>query len=209
MNKLPPKYDPNIPRVSSIVERAFPFKGTEDEKRFHMWLRDKGVDLFDYMKEASTWGTYIHSMLESFCINKKIPRLKKEYKDIVMNGVLCIQEREITPIDNEVYIRTKKLQWTADLIANMDWKKRVMDWKSYGLAKYKFGLDSWRYNKPYSKLKKARLQLSIYAHALKIKNIAVIELDKNSYHFHELELMDKSEINQIIKEYYLNYLDEL
>jgi len=65
--KLPNKYKEGLVRVSSIVEWAFPFKGTEDEKRFHLWLKDKGVSLFDYMEEASSGGTYVHKMMENFC----------------------------------------------------------------------------------------------------------------------------------------------
>jgi hypothetical protein len=38
---LPKKYSTNLPRVSEVVEWAFPFKNTEDESHFHYWLKEK------------------------------------------------------------------------------------------------------------------------------------------------------------------------
>lgn len=49
---LPPKYHPTLPRVSQIVSFFYPFSG-EGERRFRMWLEEKGIPYDDYMKEAS------------------------------------------------------------------------------------------------------------------------------------------------------------
>lgn len=56
----------------------------------------------------------------------------------------------------------------------------MIDWKSYGLAKKLLGVGSTAYSVPYDKLKKAALQLSLYAYAVRpefmIRQAFVIEL---------------------------------
>jgi hypothetical protein len=53
MSNLPKEYSPNLPRVSSIVEYAYPFKG-EDKERFLNWLWKHNIEYTDYMEEASS-----------------------------------------------------------------------------------------------------------------------------------------------------------
>jgi hypothetical protein len=100
----------------------------------------------------------------------------------------------------ETYFEAKEYQGTIDLICKIWKKKYVVDWKTWGLAKVNFWLKN-DYRKPYEKLRKARLQLSLYAHSQWIKNIAIVELQEDSYHFHELKLIPKKELNLTLKMY--------
>jgi len=109
----------------------------------------------------------------------------------------------------EVYFQTKFYQWTIDLVAEIDGEKWVLDWKTYGLAKHKFNIPISEYKKPSDKLKKARLQLSLYALAKWIKKIWVIELTETGYHFHPLELYPPKELKKMIEEYRFHYIDQI
>jgi hypothetical protein len=204
--KKPSNYSEKLPRVSSIVEFFYPFTN-ESRSRFYDWLSLYKVMPSDYMHEASTWGTYVHSMLEKYMKWSKITLTK--YKGFIEWWIQFIKDFNINPLWMEVYIRTKKYQWTIDLIAEIDWEKWVLDWKTWGLSKHKFNIPISAYKKPSDKLKKARLQLSLYALAKRIKNIWVIELTATGYHFHKLEIMPSKEINEMLKEYLFHYVDEL
>lgn len=205
--KLPTKYISTLPRVSSIVEYIYPFNW-EDKDRFLKWLGFYWISHDDYMKEASTWGTFVHKKLEDYARFGKVYKWK-QYWTWINAWIKFINENVEEVIATEEYIRTKDYQWTIDLIATIDWKKYILDWKTYSLAKNKFWLTS-TYRKPYDKLKKARLQLSLYARAKKINNIAVIELSPDwKYHFHILEKYSSAEMNSIISEFNNNYIDEL
>lgn len=202
---MPTNYSVSLPRVSQIVEWKYPFAGYA-RKRFLEWLEANEILLEDYMEEASSWGTYVHKSLEDYLDG--IPFKWKKYKSIVKWGIKFIKDTEIKKLHTEYYAKTKDYQWTIDLIAEVDSEKWILDWKTYGLAKARWKLQS-AYKKPYDKLKKARLQLSLYAYATWIKNIAVVELTEDGYHFHKLELMDKKEIEEIVKEFKFNYVDNL
>lgn len=205
MSTIPSGYTPWLPRVSQIVESVFPFTWNARE-RFHYWLRDNGIEVEDYMREASEWGTLVHKALEDY-LHWKRTRHKK-YKNLIDWGVQFIKDSWLNCIATEDYIRTKDYQWTIDLVAEVDGEEWILDWKSYWLAKTKFQLPN-TYKKPYDKLKKARLQLSLYAHAKWIKNIGVVELTEEGYHFHVLELIPIEEINKILIEYKYNYVDNI
>lgn len=201
----PNNYSPNLPRVSTIVEWKYPFAWYA-RNRFLEWLKANSITLDDYMEEASSWGTFVHKSLEDYL--NWIPFKGKKYKKIVKSWIEFIKDTGIIPIWMEEYISTKDYQWTVDLIAEYNWEKWILDWKTYWLAKYRWWLNS-KYKKPYDKLKKARLQLSLYAYALWIKNIAVIELDEDTYHFHPLELIPIEELEEVIREFKYNYVDNL
>jgi ribosomal protein L11 methylase PrmA len=206
----PTNYKPNLPRVSSIVEFAFPFIW-EKKDRFLNWLEEKGVSLEDYMEEACVWGTYVHKAMEDYS-NWKKPK-KKKYTKIIEAGIRFHEEHKLETIGSEVYVSTKDYQGTVDRLCYLkdlqnEWPW-IIDWKTYWLAKDKFGISS-TYRKPYDKLKKAQLQLSLYAYAIGYKNIGVVELTNDwFYYFHPLSLLPKREINKIIKEYKLRYADEI
>lgn len=209
MANNPTNYKPNLPRVSSIVEFAFPFEG-DGKERFLGWLEAKWVSLEDYMEEACTGGTYVHKALENYG-NTWVWRGKK-YKGFVEAWIQFLKDYKVEVIAQEKYTSTKDYQWTIDLIGKLtfSWETYILDWKSYWLAKTKYWLEPKEYRKPYDKLKKARLQLSLYAYSEKIKNIAIIELLATwEYKFHKLDIIPKKEINSLLKQYKLRYGDEI
>lgn len=203
----PSNYSAVLPRVSSIVEYFYPF--TNDAKaRFYDWLSLYKVNPSDYMKEASSWWTFVHGALENYMKDKTKYKWRK-YKKFIEWWIKFLLDNDVTPLWMEVYFQTKNYQWTIDLIAEIDWKKWILDWKTYGLAKYKFNIPIPDYRKPNDKLKKARLQLSLYAYAQGIENIWVIELTESWYHFHILEKIPDKEIKSMIKEYKFHYIDQI
>lgn len=206
MSNSPSNYAKNLPRVSAIVEYFYPFNWNA-RQRFYDWLLANDVDVNDYMKEASEGWTYVHKALEDYSNWKEFKWRK--YKEMVEAWIQFIKDSKLSTIHTEHYIRTEDYQGTIDLVAEIDWKKWIVDFKTYWLAKYKFWLTIPPYKKPYDKLKKARLQLSLYAHAISIENIWVLELTNDWYHFHELELIPKETIDKMVFEFKYNYIDEI
>lgn len=208
MSDSPTNYNPKIPRVSQIVEFFYPFVW-ESKDRFHSWLKRHNISLADYMEEASKWGTYVHLAMETYWNKWKWGW--KKYKEIVDNWIQFHIDYDVKTIWSEVYVKCRHYQWTADRVAilqTLSWEKWLLDWKTYWLAKYKFWVEG-AYRKPYDKLKKARLQLSLYARLLWIKNIAVVELDRDNYHFHKLELIEEKEIQELLLLYNNHFIDEI
>ena len=197
-DKLPTKYKQWLPRVSDIVSSVFPFS-LETEERFIGWLTKYGVSHSAYMEEASNGWTYVHAWLESFI--KKWTFQGRKYKGWINSWIQFLNDYKVMPIATEEYICCDDYQGTVDLIAEIAWEKYVLDWKNFGLAKTKFGIPQGEYRKPYDKLKKAQLQLSMYALELGIKKIAVIELREDGYYFYEMERLSKKEIDKILEEY--------
>lgn len=206
MADKPTNYVTWLPRVSSIVEWVYPF-GWDERERFLDWLWEKDVELEDYMKEASTWGTYVHASLEKYL--KTWEWNGRKYKNLVEFWIQFIKDYDVKPIETEKYVKCRDYQGTCDLIAEIDWEKWILDWKTYWLAKTKFWIATSKYRKPTDKLKKARLQLNLYWKVLKIDKFAVVELTEFGYKFYPLEKMEKKELDWIIKEFKLNYVDEL
>jgi len=206
MSDKPTNYKEWVPRVSSIVEFIYPFHW-ESKDRFHSWLERNNISLSEYMKEASTWWTYVHLAMETY--GKTWKWWWRKYKEIVANWIQFYNDFDVKLLEAEKYVASKDYQWTCDAIALIEWKKWILDWKTYWLAKHKFNVDWAVYRKPYDKLKKAKLQLTLYARLLGITNIAVVELDRDWYHFHPLELVDEKEIKEILMLYKNSYIDEI
>lgn len=204
--RLPTKYIATLPRVSAIVEYFYPFTWNARE-RFEDWLLRNDIGVDEYMKEASTWGTFVHSKLEDY-MKWKDYRWKK-YRWFIEAWKSFIVDYNVSPIAMEEYIRTNDFQGTIDLIWEIDGEKWILDWKTFGLAKHKFWLPIPSYKKPSDKLKKARLQLSLYSLATWIKNIWIVELLDWTYHFHKLELIPEKDLIRLIKEYSYHYIDEI
>lgn len=203
---LPNNYVEWLPRVSSVCEFVHPFIW-ESKDRFHSWLAKNNISLVDYMEEASTGWTYVHKAMED--LGNWKPFKWKKYKDIVNSWILFHKDYKPTKNKSEVYIKCKEYQWTLDRLCEINWEKWLLDWKSYWLAKEKFNLPN-KYKKPYDKLKKARLQLSLYNRALKYKyKLAVVELTPSGYYFHVLEQLPKEELEELLFLYKNNYIDQL
>lgn len=204
---MPTNYSPSLPRVSEIVEWAYPFT-PEARERFEDWLWRKDVEVEDYMGEASSWGRYVHKELEKFALTWR--STWKKYRNYVEAGIRWAKDYDVKFVSTETYVRWKNYQGTCDAVVEIEGERWVIDWKSWGLAKDKFGIPQpEKYRKPSDKLKKARLQLSLYGKALKIKKFAVIELSYDgNYHFHPLEKLDDKELNKILKGFENRWVDE-
>lgn len=205
-DKLPSRYKQGLARVSDIVSSVYPFS-LETEERFVGWLTKYWVSHSAYMEEASTGGTYVHAALETFILKWEFRG--KKYKGWVASGIRFLEEHKVKAIATEEYIVCRDYQGTCDLIAEIDWEKYVLDWKNFWLAKTKFGIPQGDYRKPYDKLKKAQLQLSMYAQVKKINKIAVIELREDWYYFYPMERLPKEEIDKIVEDYKYKYVDQL
>ena len=198
----PKHYKDNLPRVSHIVEHIYPFTWTPWEKFFLNWLKEKKINANDYMTEASEWGTYIHSQLEKYLNWEELAIESSRYDDFIINGIEAIEEYEMKPIKLEYHLYNEQVQWTCDFYWYVKWKKALVDYKTYWLAKYKFWLDV-KYKKPIDKLKKARVQLSLYKYLLwRNVKLFVLELDKDRYYMHELKYLGDKYIENLIKDYY-------
>ena len=193
----PPKYTPDLPRVSQIVESVYPFIGNAKE-RFEDWLMANDIWVEEYMQEASEGGTYVHTAMEEYA-KTWIWRWKK-YKKIVDAWIQFHKDTSIITLASEHYIRTSQYQGTIDRIAEYNWEVWIIDWKTWSLAKDKFWLKN-TYKKSYDKIKKTRLQLSLYAYAMWIKKIWVVELRNEWYYFYPLELIPLEEIEEILKQF--------
>ncbi len=205
-DKLPEKYKLGLPRVSDIVSSVFPFS-LETEERFVGWLTKYWVSHSAYMEEASSGWTYVHAAMEQFVKTGEFRGRK--YKGWVESGKKWLSDYEVRPIATEVYISCKDYQGTADLIAEINGEKYVLDWKNFWLAKHKFWIPQGDYRKPYDKLKKAQLQLSMYANVKKIDKIAVVELREDGYYFYPMERLSKEEIEKVVEDYKYKYIDQL
>lgn len=208
-DELPTKYKEGIPRVSRIVEALFPFEGTEDEFRFHNWLKSKDIPVDEYMRVASSYWTAIHKGMEDHI--SWFPILDSEYEPYLTKytnyGIDFLKKENVAPLHTEHFICTEDYQGTIDLIAWIDWELWILDWKTYWIAQEILGTkwSKWKYKKPYNKLKKATIQLSLYAYGsnMGIKNIGVVELADDGYHFHKLKKLSSKEIKEIINQYNL------
>lgn len=208
VKQLPTKYNSILPRVSAIVEFFYPFSWNARE-RFEDWLLWNDIWVDEYMKEASEWGTFVHSKLEDY-LNWIIYKGRK-YRWFIDSGITFIKEHQVIPIAMEEYITTEYFQWTMDLVGKIDWEDEewVLDWKSYGLAKHKFWLPIPAHKRPSDKLKKARLQLSLYAMAKWLEKIWVIELTPEGYFFYPLEKIPNEQLIKLCKEYQYHFIDEI
>ena len=207
-NNPPKNYSLTLPRVSAIVEYNYPFSWNAKE-RFEDWLMSNDIDADEYMKEASTWGTFVHSKLEDY-LNGKIYRGRK-YTWFINSWIQFVKDHCVQPVGMEEYVSTEYFQWTMDLVGKIDWldEEWILDWKSYWLAKYKFWLPIPTHKRPYDKLKKARLQLSLYAMAKWLEKIWVIELTPEGYFFYPLEKIPNEQLIKLCKEYQFHYVDEI
>lgn len=202
----PKHYSKEVPRVSSIVAFKFPFEGTESEGYFHKWLASKGISVKEYMKEAENAGTFIHSKIEEFILTGKKYSWNK-YKELLSNAYEFIEWLQLSKEKTEVYFCNDEMQGTCDLLANYNGKRYIIDWKSYFIAREKFWLEIPT-KRPTDKLKKAQLQLSLYAKHFKVKNIAVVLLKSTGAELIELERIPNKELNKIIDEYKLSLIEE-
>jgi len=224
MNIMPEWYMDDIARVSKIVEFVYPFEW-DGKQRYLDWLADNvpekrkrgfSIDEEEYMKEAQDVGTFVHLQMEN--------RINWDNQD-VDNPLYTLHKEEIEHwldyIDNlteewwefltEVYVRDldDRYQGSIDLVLIHHEKKliKLFDWKTWGIAKKRYNMPN-KYSKPYSKLKKLSLQLSLYANTYiqkwyKIEWIYWVWLhDTWAYEF-KLPLISSEEIDDILIRYFI------
>ncbi len=198
---MPSTYIEGIPRVSSIVDAIYPFTW-EAKKRFEKWLSSKQVSIETYMDVAQKYWTAIHLWLEGYIIGNNVEQEKYEphLTKYVSYGIQFLQNYKVISKGTEVYVRTEDYQGTIDLIGEMEGEDWVLDWKTWWIAQEVLNTKKADaiYKKPYDKIKKATLQLSLYAHAKWIGKIWIVELATDGYHFHPLKIIPKDEITLLI-----------
>lgn len=137
------------------------------------------------------WGKYIWFIRS---IESVVEYIQSEYKDHI-------------PF-TEFFIIDKKhrFQGTIDLILVNEREKKVVlfDWKTWGIAKVFFDLPDV-YKKPYDKLKKLKLQLSLYAsyfielwYEVELYGVRIRE---ENYYIYPLEVIELASIEEIVNKY--------
>lgn len=203
-----------VPRVSDIVSYIFPFEW-EDKIRYQKWLYDKWINEEEYLTKANEWGTYVHKTMEDYIWKNKVwinnNSLNNEcnhWIDFINNNLTQDLETEVFVIDEK-----ERFQGTFDLV---EWitpiKVKLYDWKTYWIAKKYYELDN-KYTKPYWKLKKTALQLSLYADTfrqrwIEVESISCVYLHETWAYEYPLTLYSTEEINEILEKYYSKDIPE-
>lgn len=202
------KYIDWIPRVSDIVSFKYPFEWNAKE-RYLKWLNINGIPEWEYLFEAQIIWTFVHAQIERGKPEKDNPLFLLHKNEILFWLEKLKELKKLGKVHKEMYILDykKRYQWTIDLVIINEKKKVVYiyDWKTWWIAKKKWWLKN-EYKKPYDKIKKVALQLSLYAEYFRrlwynIEAIAVEWLHNTWCYEYELDLYTSREINKIIKEY--------
>jgi len=201
---LPEWYKEGITRVSSLVEHKFPFEGTNAQERYLGWLQKNWIKEEDYHREACDVGTFVHLQMENYIMNEPLYEedfLYNKHVREIEAWIRFMKEYKLTDMQTEIYCcdEYNRYQGSIDLSAiTADWKKVLIDWKTWGIAKKMFGLPN-RTTKPYSKLKKVALQLSLYAKALwDIDEVWVVWLHEEGYFIYKLDMVPDNELEELI-----------
>lgn len=157
-----------------------------------------------YIKEACDVWTFVHLQMEHKVLGDPLDfddSLFQKHQNEIVNWLNFMDDYNLTDMETEVYCRDKhnRYQGSIDLLAsNAEWKKVLIDWKTWGIAKKRFGLPNSK-TKPYSKLKKVALQMSLYAKALwNIDEIWVVRLHEEGYFAYKLDIVPDEELDALI-----------
>ena len=225
MANNPVGYKKWIERVSNIVSFVFPFEGNSKE-RYIKWLWLHWVPEDEYLDEAKLVWTFVHKQMETWGggRNSALYELHKEEIEYWLSFIRKLSK--YWELHHEQYIRDYKnrYQWTADLVVINEKKKKVYiyDYKTWGIAKkkwnilyYIFGVLMLRipiflmkntYKKPYDKIKKVALQLSLYGEYYRqlgysLELISVLWLHETGCYEYKLPIYTTNEINSILEKY--------
>ena len=215
---LPNWYIKGIPRVSDVVSFVHPFEWDWKE-RYLKWLKQKNIEETLYLTTAQNTGTYIHQVMEDYVNGEPLNRNfddNDEVRETIDGGLLYIDEIKklytkakgytlvAEPVLRDV---NNRFQWSSDLIVIHEGRKEiiVIDWKSFWIAKSFFNLPN-KYKKPYDKIKKGRLQFSLYWETYKQKGYSVVDLvlvylHKEWAYAYSLEQYTTEELNLILEAY--------
>jgi len=162
-----------------------------------------------YIKEAQEVWTTIHSHMENYILwNANDWCIDSPETDFGIKYISQLKEEGYTYIAEKV-IRDKnnRFQWTIDLVQIDEDTKTVWlyDWKTWWIAKERFNLPN-KYRKPYSKLKKVALQLSLYAEYFRQKGYTIwwiyaVWLHHTWAYEYPLKLWTTDEINSLLEKF--------
>lgn len=221
---MPEEYIEWIPRVSSLVEMAYPFEWFAKEN-YKKWLKNNWIDADEYLKEAQDVGTAIHLEMENHLLNRESELTEEEYEDHIEEVVtwrkfvdMIIDKHEQCKLIPEEYVRDENnhYQWTIDLIIKDEDRKIVYlyDYKTWEIARKRWWLETklnknWRPPKPSSKLKKLALQLSLYARTYIQQWYTIwwlfwVWIHQSWVHCYEVDMWWEDELSKLIQ----NYLDK-
>lgn len=214
---MPEEYKEGVARVSNIVDSSFPFKGTPAYWNFIKWLKKEQISHDEYMGTANWWGTMIHESLERYIKGEVL--LKFPVPFMIMGHILHWKNRldNLSPdeIQTEVYIleQNERFQWTVDLLYKKEWKTILRDWKSFGVAKLKYGLNPGKPAVDKKKREKVQLQMSLYAYAMKQKGqtidfLELLYIHKDKLRVYEMPILNDSEIEQAINKWKMENIGE-
>lgn len=185
----------------------------EFAEKYDVWRMIECED--EYIKEACDVWTYIHLQLEYYMLwnldhiddtkyvhnetlqywYRYIDKLKEKYPNIKWLPEQVVRDKY------------NRYQWTIDLIRVDEETKTVWlyDWKTWWIAKHKYWLSN-TYRKPYDKLKKLSLQLSLYAETYRQKWYKIwwiywVWIHESETYEYNLELYSTEEINKILEEF--------
>lgn len=207
---LPEWYKEWIDRVSNIVSFVFPFDWNS-KKRYLDWLELNWINEDEYLKEAQDVWTFVHLQLEKKVLKKRLQKSKPLFNLHQAEIEFWIEYLEWLDgdfIPEKVVIDSQeRYQGTIDLVRIDEKNKKVWlyDWKTWGIAKKKYWLPN-KYKKPYDKIKKVALQLSLYAEYYRnlgytVEWIYVLWLHETGCYEYELELYSTRKLNHIIRAY--------
>lgn len=220
---LPEWYVKWIPRVSDIVSFVYPFEG-ENKTRYLEWLKSKNIEEDLYLTTAQETGTYIHQIMEDYVNWKETVENEddsKIVKDTIREWKLYLDavkkkysKAKWYTLKAEPVLRDaeNRFQWSSDLVVIHEKRKEVIiiDWKSFGIAKSFFNLPNI-YRKPYDKIKKGRLQFSLYwetykQKGYKVKDLILVYLHDSWAYPYSLEQYTTSELDEILSDYIISLL---
>lgn len=218
---LPEWYIKWISRVSDVVSFVYPFEG-EGKKRYLDWLKKVWVEEDSYLTTAQTTWTYIHQVMEDYVNGEPLNRNKDDcpiVKKTIDEGLAYIDwiKKKYTKAKGwklvaEPVLRDKdnRYQWSSDLVLIHEKKKKVIvvDWKSFGIAKSFFNLPN-NYKKPYDKIKKGRLQFSLYWEVFRqkgyeVEDLILVYLHEDCAYPYSLEQYSSEELDVILAAFELN-----
>jgi len=225
MANLPKWYIDWIPRVSDIVSFIFPFKG-EDKRRYKEWLYGKWINDKIYLKEAQDVWTFVHQQLENYLNWEEQETKHKLYslhKKEIDNWIKFIKDikKKYKKKDWWKYVAEPVLldeywryQGSSDLVLINNKKKEVVviDWKTFWIAKKRWNLPN-KYKKPYDKIKKGKLQFSLYGYTFiqqwyKVNELILVYLRDDDYYAYQLEQEDISSLDNILTLYKQHLLNK-
>lgn len=208
------KYKDWVPRVSDIVSSVYPFEW-DNKDRYIKWLELNNIPEEEYLLEAQIVWTFVHSQIEKYVLwfdyDHTYELYPKHMQEIASGSAFVNKIRadwyELFP---EYYILDEKwrYQWTSDLVCINEEQKtvRIYDWKTWWIAKKRWGLPN-NVKKPYDKIKKVALQLSLYVDYFRKKwytvdLISVVWLHETWAYEYKLELYSTEDLDEIIDNFH-------